>query len=656
MFNHTGEGESQNEDQMNVKLEAALDHARRGRKVFPCHSPKMINGQCGCDCAKGLSCPSPGKHPRTPRGVKDASAEDAAIRGWWTQWPDANIGLATGTSSGVAVLDVDPRHGGDVSLAELQLDVGSIENTETVSTGGGGLHLYFSVPSGGIGNSAGKLGTGLDVRGDGGYVIAPPGTHVSGGTYAFEAGKGPGEIALAPFPGPLLQRLSASASASLTSGAQEGGDSAPVMEGGRNDFLASIAGTMVKRGISLQAIEAALLAENCARCLPPLSDGEVRRIVASISRYQSSDTGQDDPSIVIGNELPADVRQLLADHKRLQTLFSGEGKLEFGWDGRRLDQTPVGYDFSVALALVRKGITDPSVLATALACRPDRHARGRGRVYIASTVKAALAHSCGTTTGSGAQPTPAGVNGGSVAAPPATAAPLLGIQKVRVYKDPGTPRFELDINGNTVSFTAAQLLNLSQFRVRYFEQLCTLPQIPTGRDAQAKWASIVEGLGQSAEVIDLPPDATSEGALLDAVRRAIKGLQIGESVDDLDDGKGFAVNGKLLFKTDAIVRQVKATFEKPKIQDVGRHLSKLGLEYKTRRYGPGKKDTVRAWQTKLPPAYVPPTVVASVGGAAWPTGLTSPQPGHPQQAESDACCMPPPPNSDYTDFGVEVLA
>jgi putative DNA primase/helicase len=159
----------------------ALDYARRGWAVFPLHA--VLPGG-GCDCCTA-PCGSTGKHPLTRHGLKDATKEEAAVRANWTNRPTANVGIATGAVSSVVVLDVDPAHGGDESLAKLLAEHGALPETRVVATGGGGRHYYFKHPGGRVPNSAGKLGRGLDVRGDGGYVVAPPSNHVSGGTYRW---------------------------------------------------------------------------------------------------------------------------------------------------------------------------------------------------------------------------------------------------------------------------------------------------------------------------------------------------------------------------------------------------------------------------------------------------------------------------------------
>lgn len=223
------------------------------------------------------------KLPLTSHGVKDAIADEATVRDWWTQWPDANIGIATGEASGLLVLDVDPRHGGSESLASLATDPATT-STLTVNTGGGGQHLYYRFSGGAsIGCPVG-IEPGLDVRGTGGYIIAAPSVHESQNRYLVASGWPPDTDLITDAPDWLLERLeSRRRGASATPSASNEGSTVP--EGGRNAHLASVAGSMRRRGCSRASIEAALLNENEARCHPPLSETEVRSIAESISRY-----------------------------------------------------------------------------------------------------------------------------------------------------------------------------------------------------------------------------------------------------------------------------------------------------------------------------------------------------------------------------------
>lgn len=126
------------------------------------------------------------------------ASEDEA-RSWFRRWPDANLSVVTGALSGVVVLDVDPRHGGDESLEKLEAVNGALPQTVEAVTGGGGRHLYFAHPGRETRNRVG-IEPGLDLRGDGGTIVLPPSIHPSGNPYRWRPGHAPDEIALAPFP------------------------------------------------------------------------------------------------------------------------------------------------------------------------------------------------------------------------------------------------------------------------------------------------------------------------------------------------------------------------------------------------------------------------------------------------------------------------
>jgi hypothetical protein len=173
-------------------LDAALAYAERGWAVLPLHSPRGA----GCSCSQ--RCGSVGKHPRLAHGVKEASTDAALLRAWWQRWPGANVGMATGVASGLVVLDVDARHAGNASLARLQHQYQPLPPTLTAATGGGGWHLFFRLPPGSlVRNATALLGLpGLDVRGDGGYVVAAPSRHASGMWYRWVEAQAP--LALLP--------------------------------------------------------------------------------------------------------------------------------------------------------------------------------------------------------------------------------------------------------------------------------------------------------------------------------------------------------------------------------------------------------------------------------------------------------------------------
>ncbi|MGH3370991.1 MAG: bifunctional DNA primase/polymerase [Nocardioidaceae bacterium] len=165
--------------------EAALAYATRGWAVFPCHSPAGPPGTCSC-CRS--DCASPGKHPRVAGGLTAATTDRSTIERWWRHWPSANLAIRTGAVSGIVVLDIDPGHGGDETLSSLLDEHGSLPPGAVVRTGSGGRHIYFAHPGGLIRNDAGRrFGPGLDIRGDGGYVVAPPSRHTTGPRYRWDS-------------------------------------------------------------------------------------------------------------------------------------------------------------------------------------------------------------------------------------------------------------------------------------------------------------------------------------------------------------------------------------------------------------------------------------------------------------------------------------
>lgn len=161
-------------------LDMALEYAARGWLVIPLHT---CTGR-RCSCPRRDECASAGKHPRTAHGLEEGTTDVQQIRRWWGRWPKANVGVVTGEASGVVVLDIDADKGGFASLDDLQAEHEQLDDTFTVNTGGGGRHLYFRHPGPTIGNRGG-MRPGLDFRGDGGYVVAPPSNHQSGRSYEW---------------------------------------------------------------------------------------------------------------------------------------------------------------------------------------------------------------------------------------------------------------------------------------------------------------------------------------------------------------------------------------------------------------------------------------------------------------------------------------
>ncbi len=170
---------NRNEQCSDELLSAALYYASRDWAVLPLWG--IVHGVC--ECKKRKDCPTPGKHPRIMGGVHIATTDERKIRRWCKQWPNMNIGIATGKKSGIAVLDFDPRNGGMESMERLVQVHGKLPVDLRVATGGGGYHLYVAYPIQKIRKSSGEPG--FDLQADGKYVVAPPSLHISGKRYEW---------------------------------------------------------------------------------------------------------------------------------------------------------------------------------------------------------------------------------------------------------------------------------------------------------------------------------------------------------------------------------------------------------------------------------------------------------------------------------------
>ena len=192
---------------------------------------------------------------------QDRRANEDEIRAWFKRWPRANLGIVTGPISGLVVLDVDPRHGGEESLRLWSERHGPLPATAEAITGRGGM------------------------------VVAPPSIHPSGQPYVWKPAHAPTDLALAPLPQWLRQRLSAQVSGrghplAYWRSLARGG----VAEGQRNSTIASFAGHLLWHGVDPEVTLELLLAWNRERCQPPLDDEEVARVVASITKLHKRDS------------------------------------------------------------------------------------------------------------------------------------------------------------------------------------------------------------------------------------------------------------------------------------------------------------------------------------------------------------------------------
>lgn len=242
--------------------DAAIEYAKKGFAVFPLKYRDKV--------------------PLTRNGCKDATTDAAQIKAWWQKYPNANIGLATGSVSQnvfVIDLDIDEDRGidGYHSLEDWQREHGDFPETWTAITGRGGYHLYYR-GNGRIKNRAGII-DGVDIRGNGGYVVAPPSIHKNGNRYEWEYSPDEFEIA----------KADNNVEYFLNHDDQKQGTAFTmpniVAAGQRNQMLFRFACMMQAKGASDQSVFAATMAENKSSCSPPLTEQEVRIIVSSATKY-----------------------------------------------------------------------------------------------------------------------------------------------------------------------------------------------------------------------------------------------------------------------------------------------------------------------------------------------------------------------------------
>jgi putative DNA primase/helicase len=325
-------------------LEAALAYAtKRGWHVFPCHTPTAE----GCSCLKRASCQDVGKHPRTENGLKDATTDEATIRRWWKMWPDANVAIRTGAISGLVALDVDVPKGGDDSLAALEQTYSALPDTAMQLTGTG-LHYLFAHPGRSIKNGVEDFAAGLDIRGDGGYIIAAPSLHENGKQYCWEVLHEPDDTALAPMPAWLLALCQEPARRETVRAGNA------ICDGRRNVTLFTLGCSFRAKGCSEAIILAALQAMNATQCQPPLTEKEVEKIAASAAKYEAG--AGPDPTAAPAADLQ-DTRPVIRLGPDI-TRMVDEGQAAL----LALPHGPVLFQRARRLSLIARGVKPPQWL------------------------------------------------------------------------------------------------------------------------------------------------------------------------------------------------------------------------------------------------------------------------------------------------------
>lgn len=249
-------------------LEAAFDYLARGWSVIP------VAGD---------------KRPLIAwREFQHRKATEAEIWGWFEKFPQAGVGIVCGKVSGLVVLDIDPRNGGDTTLANWSEKGLRLPEGPTAKTGSGGCHFYLRHPGGEVPTIPG-LAPGIDLKVEGSYVLAPPSLHPSGSRYIWYPDSAPADTPL-PQPPAWLREL-----IQLHRGKDSGVEGkpgngvwrlllAPIGDGVRNDCLTRIAGWLHLYHPA-PVVKALLLVINEARCVPPLEAVEVERVASSVCKY-----------------------------------------------------------------------------------------------------------------------------------------------------------------------------------------------------------------------------------------------------------------------------------------------------------------------------------------------------------------------------------
>lgn len=224
-----------------------------------------------------------GKTPLTKNGCKDATTDAAIVKGWWQKYPNANIGIATGNKSGgllVIDLDIDEDKGldGYHTLKDWERENGNLPDTWQSITGRGGNHLFYK-SSRQITNKAGIL-DGIDIRGEGGYIVAPPSIHSNGKHYEWE--QDPNEFILADATETVYKLIETASNNETT----EFKPPEVIQSGKRNETMYKYTCSLQSKGLTNEAITAAMEIENKQRCNPPLSDDELQKVLQSVFKFE----------------------------------------------------------------------------------------------------------------------------------------------------------------------------------------------------------------------------------------------------------------------------------------------------------------------------------------------------------------------------------
>lgn len=301
----------------------------------------------------------------------------------------------------------------------------------------------------------------------------------------------------------------------------------------------------------------------------------VEAILAMPVDEPEAEPGDDRPtSVPVQDALDPWVHALISSSDRLAALFEGRGKTAVTPDGKRVDTTSSGYDFSIVHSLVKRGVTDPDQLASVLWHRPDGAARAKGAEYIARTVRRAIEIAAGAprkphVDGAGPAPTRSRDD---------DAADIDFVLSKLVVTDSDPPVYRAHVDDHVLVLTVDDLLSPRRFERRFVAQLRRIPKLP-GKGATVSWKELVNGWLAGAEVIHQPPDASPRGLLREEIVRVIDNLGETDAPADLERGKAIRVDGRRGFKTRTVLRALReAAGGDPGTHEVCGLLRELGCE------------------------------------------------------------------------------
>ena len=352
----------------NVLLTEALRYIDLGWKVFPVNK---------------------NKRPLTEKGFKDATTKPHIIRRWWRRYPLAGIAIATGRESNLVVLDIDLKQKSPENvLSKLVKQQGEFKQNTVAYSGGGGIHFYFIHPGvkkiQSVTNIFGMEG--VDIRADGGYIIAPPSKHASGKCYAWDDGRTPFDAPLDPCPEFILE---------LQRHQRYQFDSnAPIPQGRRNLTLTAIAGLLRSFGLQRDEILQLLQMQNEKRCIPPLTEIELETIANHIIAYPGYNTREDGAQDIADDALLNFTRTDAGLSEMFSHIFMGQVKFDHTRGHWYLWKEQF-WDADVKQQIVQKVIHASKLFTRAAVSIEDEHARDAAikygaRIQHRSRIDAAL--------------------------------------------------------------------------------------------------------------------------------------------------------------------------------------------------------------------------------------------------------------------------